>query len=570
MDAVGPFRGFHLHEEAEAGLERDLTMSLPDELLERIFWFLSHREIQAVGQVCRRWRRRPISMINHYGVFLGQQLSKFPQVSSAKSEQLSKISLEFPAAKRAIVEVLSDLEDEVLQQLSEASKDRAKSLSMLPKLGSIKKQITACNHVPDRYQEGNSQTLSEISKELAKMGEISWALKIANTMRLGEPKCEALCEIASQLAKIGEIDQALELAGSMRIENQRFKALIEIYGQVVKRGEIDRATTFANSLSAGSFQKEVFGKICQQLTARGKEESATVIANGVADTYDRTSVLSEIASQLAKMGEIDRALAFADTIPNESAQGKFWGKSDAFSVISKQLAKKGKIEDALELANRIPDTYPKNSALCEISIQLAKIGDIEGALVVGNTISCPEEKNKAVDGVFVELLRIGKVDRVLGLLDTVDGPREPFVFCEICSQLVKQERMEEATLVANKISGRRWQKALAHSLIFKGLAAMGKTEEAKAGIKVAIEVVRNIPLIEDRGHALYVISKALVEINKIEWAQGVANTIQTNEWGFKAWYEISKKLVEKRAYGVLEVVVGDEVFEVGADAVAPV
>lgn len=288
--------------------------SLPQELQDKIFSFLTQEDLEAAVLVNRRSNisvnvasnfNEPAEIKNFISVLI-QQLNAgiFPD----QKEMLSKILHDITPQKCVILRLLKEYIFGVKKRL----------INVIKTL-----DTETANHLRDHAHLPVPHFFENIFELAAFERQIDQAHLIPNVRERGY----RLCDISRALADAGSINRALAVATSIPDENTKWSAFSGIVSALTQAGDIDRALALANSILYEFQRCFALRSISRVLTDAGNIDRALAVATSIPKEDIRKYPLYDIFDVLKQAGDIDRALAVATLIPDEKM------REDAFQDI---------------------------------------------------------------------------------------------------------------------------------------------------------------------------------------------------------------------------------------------
>ncbi len=292
-----------------------------------------------------------------------------------------------------------------------------------------------CMHFPvilsrlDRVQYGidlaknlndsdRSYFLSEFSKYLSQIDNVSTSIKVANLIDNTRDKENAFCFALNHLIQQGSIDNAVKLffsinsSDAMLSKNMRgvCRSFIKHY---LDNNNVEGAIKIAEKINDQLSKGEFLHLVSLKLTERGKVDEAIDIVRSMPDGRIKWSATKAICIHIIlQLQDIDRAI---DIIPSSLLSYE----SREFIVdICRTLALKSKLDLALEFAKKVKNQDTRDEALSFISYQVLLRGDVERAQKLVDTLSSKILKKitqskmdhfKLINKIE-ELLRCGNLD----------------------------------------------------------------------------------------------------------------------------------------------------------------
>ena len=127
---------------------------------------------------------------------------------------------------------------------------------------------------------------------------------MAQSIQDDSVKESTLTDIATQLADIGQVEPALKLANTLTFEGSRATVFNKVAAKLVKLGQLDQAFQIASSLQGspsslqGSERDKLLADIANQFARSGKRSQALQAAEAIADDEVKAKSIAAIARSL--------------------------------------------------------------------------------------------------------------------------------------------------------------------------------------------------------------------------------------------------------------------------------
>jgi tetratricopeptide (TPR) repeat protein len=373
------------------------------------------------------------------------------------------------------------------------------------------------------------KALVDIAKEMGMAGENTRALLILKRAAAEvTDNTETLSEIILQTAKLGHFDQAVETALSLEYPASRQKALMNIFKEMNMTGEKTRALSILRraaaevpnsaealseiALEAAKFgyqkqasylfnkaiklqgepdkvneeerysQEESLVKIITKMAEARQFELASEATKKFSDKLSQAEALNEIVTKLISLGKLDEAqpylldaLNIIEHISDNSTPYSYMSngscanyKSEVLSKIAQNLSLIGQLERALTTATKVYDCNSANLeqqtryrvwAFSKILKPLKTPSQIKKAWQIAQTIGPDLDQGHVWGEVAIKLAEVHEADlayeiaQKLTKVEFIDGLRDPTLpllsdreelFQKIAMKLAKGGDLEKA------------------------------------------------------------------------------------------------------------------------------
>jgi tetratricopeptide (TPR) repeat protein len=332
-----------------------------------------------------------------------------------------------------------------------------------------------------KSERSKSESLQNISIELAKQGQIEEALSCAREISHALDKCHALVSIANELVKRSNLDEAV----SLMLES--FTCVQEISGE---RWPV----RMSSALVSISTELARLGQIKESSFAM---EEAISCVSGLSNEINKARAWVTIITEMVKQGKVEESLSFARGMRHE--------KNNALISISSELAKLGMFEESLDCALGIRDFYSQSVVYVAISSEMANQGKYKEAsstIKKGLTASYnirgdSTSKNMSIKNIYTELINQGQLVEassvMMEALSSDRGFRHDYLknraLVEISIKLADNGRVKEALSYIQGIKT-ELTKCDALATISTILTIEGQTKQASIAMQEALYIAR--------------------------------------------------------------------------------
>jgi hypothetical protein len=371
----------------------------------------------------------------------------------------------------------------------------------------VLKSYQGALQIKDEWQKGS--VILEISPLLAKLGRVSEALKCADLISpdlFG--KSIIISKIIEELAIMNNIYESgklllesLETKKGIVGEWSIYRAITSISFEFIKKGKINESLSCLKGLDSDYMVATALKEMALLMNNLGMNDNSRQVmqealksANIISERNAKNLAFAEISEAMAIVGSFEDSLRLTEEISIKR------NKDFALVKISLELAKVGKIDDALICVSEISSSYSASNAMKSISLVLAAQGRNILAIEIANRIKDDSQRYKTLILVSTIIFRQGKesdsenlmsdifplcrklpdlqekITSILTIscefakqmkivesddamqeaidysLDIIDEEESDHVLKQICFELIKQRKYEQALIYYDKIS----------------------------------------------------------------------------------------------------------------------
>lgn len=376
---IGKHENVPIEKKPEELKNKEEEPVLPDDMLEKIFSHLEHKDLKSLSSSNKRLRIYFIeSNLKKYESFI-LKLKK-EVINEPETEEKQTLINNLDLYIKDLENITKSKEFDRLSQLGELAQNVAASIFKFQINNPNKSTIHNIEkESPPFYRLGflsfltsliNDQFTNPISKARAlqvasqrilnEQGWVEEAVKLANKIPDEIEKGAALRMICNHLISNNQIADAIKLANTIIEEEEKSLALKEISNHLINNEQISEGIKVASMIPVEGIQKNAFYEITfifTQLIRGGQTSKAIELAEKISNKWIRSDVLKSICNDLIRQNEMTTASNLAQKIPDDQI------KSDILERICNYLIQQDQKLAARELAKKIPDEWVKAKIL---------------------------------------------------------------------------------------------------------------------------------------------------------------------------------------------------------------
>ena len=332
------------------------------------------------------------------------------------------------------------------------------------------------------------RAITSITFEFIKKGKINESLICFKGLGSNYMVATALKEMALLMSKLGMnenskevMQEALKNANLISERNAKNLALEEISEAMAIEGSFEDSLRLTEEISIKRNKDFALDKISIEMAKVGKIDDALICVKGISSSYSTSNALKSISLVLATQGRNLLAIEIANRIKDDSQ------RYNTLILVSTIIFRQGKESDSedlmldiLPLCRNLPDLQEKITSILSISSEFAKQMKI---------VESDATMQEAIDYSF----------------DILDEEERDLVFKQLCYELAKQDKYEQALLYCQNISN-EYEKENTKILISIELAEQGNIEASE-------KVCHQILQINDRQRSWKSIAEKAYEKN---------------------------------------------------------
>jgi len=443
-----------------------------------------------------------------------------------------------------------------------------------------------------------SPLFSRIANGYASLGEYDEALRVANTIKDIDFKANTFTEIASIYKSAGKqeqatqvLDKALQIAQTAKNKNGQGGLLMAIASQYLDMGQKEKAAQLLTQAfplikrqELSWFKFDTLTQIAQKFADTGQKAQATEVATSslpesktLKNYCARNEALMMISRMFVNGGQYERALEIAKSIDTCEY------RSPAMSWIAIAYAKDGQYAQALQVATAI-QSDDKIRSLSWMAMSYGEAGEYQQALQITRSLPANTLKVVRLIEIASNYATAGKQQEATALLPEIleivnsfeNQEFQAFVWTEIAAiyieiagiyitvgqqssaeKLLEQAREMSKTLVAksdkdsiklaiskrDKILAEIAIKSLAMGRLEQAITSANTLEDAKAKVKLLVEIADFYTKSGEKVKAAGVLAKALKTAKTIEYEQSDALVAIATKYSSLEQYDQALKVV---------------------------
>ncbi|MEV8374743.1 trypsin-like peptidase domain-containing protein [Kribbella sp. NPDC056861] len=424
------------------------------------------------------------------------------------------------------------------------SRDRERALTALIETRAAVDQRAAVAALCDQVEDGiarlsnphaKAEMLYPLADELAKVGEISEAARVAAAITVPLWRARAFLSVCRALSEQGQVERAKVMAGDVaRLGSEVAHeaalwdrdALIEIVTTLTKAGHHAESEQVLADVTPPEFSAEVRTERAMALIEAGEHQQATALAERIAqsaaaatNTYWRTRNMIRLADSLAMAGEVTQARCLAEHI--ERAVGTI-SDPDELSVLNCAFAilfaRIGRYRDAERVADGISEPTERLEALIELAVSLGRGGEAK---------------------------RFGRVKRRIEQLGSSveDSRLSATAVLGFATLAAEKGQYAQAEQTVTEIDDPVWRSTVVAGLAPVLLAA-GESVRAATMMKAVAPAISVDGGTYLRDQARVAVVKMLAKAGQYADAEQVAGTVESDELRAGSWVSIAASLIE--------------------------
>jgi tetratricopeptide (TPR) repeat protein len=272
-----------------------------------------------------------------------------------------------------------------------------------------------------------------IAEELAVMGAVSEATKLANFFDDGRRRDLVLLQAVRGSLRANRLDQAVETGNLITEEYEQGQAFVGIARFQAERGDFVQAMTAIATIKFGPLADQALSAIVQPMVKAGQITEAIEAALKLDDSSSKGQVISSIVTTQYRLGDKKAARETAATLSQRINDD--W----PLLTLSQEEAEVGNFQEAHEIASHL-DRQLHFFALGDIAAAHARVGHITKALNVAMSIPFPVDRYefdsptryRAIRDIARTQAEKGDYD---GALSTAQRIPPKISACDICGSL---------------------------------------------------------------------------------------------------------------------------------------
>jgi tetratricopeptide (TPR) repeat protein len=330
--------------------------------------------------------------------------------------------------------------------------------------------------------------LESIAAELAKAGDISRAIRTANSIKAPSRRPQILEAVAIRLARDGAISRALEITASLPSDFSKADSLSAIAAAQAKSGDKAAAeVTFREALKIAKQPGAKFSSLGRIAIAQAEAEmisNAIELASSLPNSSWKPEVIRTIAASQAMTGDVSGALETVARIGD-------WETARGTSNIALAQARAGDYDGAMRTFQQSIQLAASEGVILQEIIEAqreaarAETGDLVGALEMAAVVQDDPRQTSILEAIAVARSNAGEVPRAL---QTAASLKSNFLksraLTAIASAQIKAgdraaayATLQQALLSAKPIKGAQ-AKSIALGRVAVALAEAGRVTQA--------------------------------------------------------------------------------------------
>ena len=367
------------------------------------------------------------------------------------------------------------------------------------------------DHLTDR----NSNTPVHLPAVLARLGQITRAESIANSITDPTGRVEALSAMAVAVAQASDqdratalMDQAEAAVRAIASAGQRSGALVSMVDAAARMGDFDRAQAIANIIANPDQQSRALVSMVDAAAQMGEFDRAQAIANTIANPDQQSRALASLVNTAVRTDDFGRAQAIANTIPNPDQ------RAAARASTVKAVADTGHIDQARRMARTINDSYWQAAALaCVADAVVVDSSDFRLAQDIADTISDSRWRSAVLVSLVHALASAGRLSWAAKLLNWDKKPNKD-------GAVTAPALRQRATIIA----------ASSEHYLERGKIIIGFGRRPSAADSDDLDRATATGDAGQRAEALAAAAEAAVERGEVATAKAIATSIADTYW----------------------------------------
>lgn len=280
----------------EGETRQDLMNRLPNEIMEKIFFYLGPNSAQAALRVCYSWNcnimdQKKSELVSHVNDFIKMIIVHLDQdsiavckavsneIAQSKPTCLKEIKKFSDKAFTCLIIQLDKLSDSQLQQLTEICKIEKNIFSELPNLSSIYKRLDRAYTI--KYEITRVYAINDVIQDLSVNDKVDMAIDIANAEVDKLSSSYLLGRVIKALLASGNVNRAMEISITISDEDQKAYAIHDIVRDLLVNGNVDKAIGITNNICNNENRAEPLLSIVKHLVVNCHIEKAKLLANTI-------------------------------------------------------------------------------------------------------------------------------------------------------------------------------------------------------------------------------------------------------------------------------------------------
>jgi tetratricopeptide (TPR) repeat protein len=419
--------------------------------------------------------------------------------------------------------------------------------------------IVAARQIQNR--SSRSKALRGIVGVLARVNEISNAMKIASTIEGEASRDEAFQDIAVQQARLGDIEGANETLSSIKFDSFRNEAIATDASE--RALAQTRAAAFENAVATAStlegFSKaRLLSEIGIAMAVAGKEgeargtfEQAVRIAVNTPQSFTRREeskarLLSDIATAQLNAGQWENAVTTIALSIGKAKQVYGRDRDLALQAITLIQAQSGDFTGALHTTKQV--NFP-TGLIKTIAMMQANTHDFVGAVEAAVLITSVEDRMQLLSDIAKIWLALEDSDSVLGIFDSEltkissleDELERSDGLKEVASALAHLNEFSTALEIADQIPSMSARIRTLNEIAQQQVRA-GLGDAAKGTFAKAVQKANGIDKKLYRSQVLEEIASAQAQLGDLTGGLDTARRIEVEKYRARVMKDIALSL----------------------------